>query len=349
MDKSNRDHTIKVKINGENQSFQEETVKKEKDSFSKTIKISPELIEKESMLETAAAQESADESFDWIIPESSDQEIVEYKIASSGNTKKTGKTGKQKTINFTTFSANRNGGMLKSILLTVVFAVLIGTSFGVLMLKLVVTENSKPAVTEPAAVGNGTDKEEDKPAGGSSSVVLGAQTLYVLQGGAFTTKDAAKQGADVAKGKGAPAVTLGISEKEHLFLGVADSLESAKQLGAHYKADGFEDPFAKQISVEEKTVSDINESEKAFLESSMTIFQELAKATSAGIVSSKISDETINAISDQLSDKGFKNEKVKTLQSELSDAAEAAKKKNNKSLVEAQQHLLNFLTIYYSL
>ena len=42
-------------------------------------------------IETAAAKESIDESFDWIIPESSENELEEFKIVSSHNQKKSKK------------------------------------------------------------------------------------------------------------------------------------------------------------------------------------------------------------------------------------------------------------------
>lgn len=356
MDKSNRENTIKIKINGENQSFEEASVEKSNDEFTKVIQIDPEYIDQDSLLETAAAQESTDESFDWIIPESSDNEIAEYKIA---GTKKSNKSPKKKPAAFSNLSFKRNGGPLKSIILTAVFAVLIGTSFGVLMLKLVITDGSKPAVTEPETVDKGTDNgtnkgSEEKPAGNTNSAVIGTQTVYVVQGGAFTSKDKAKDGATQAKGKGAPAATVGISEREHLFIGVADSTESAKELSGYYKENGFEEPFAKTLPIEEKSVSDLNESEKGFLEASVSAFQELSKVTASAISASNISDESIKAVTaleeqiNKNADK-IKNEKVKNLQGELSSAAKKAKSKDKDSHVEAQQHLLNFLSVYYSL
>ncbi|MFS0775796.1 SPOR domain-containing protein [Neobacillus sp. 3P2-tot-E-2] len=360
MDKPNRGNTIKIKLNGESQPFTEEPIKVEqessKDSFTKVINVDDDFNDHDVFLETAASKESIDESFDWIIPESAENDIQEYKVISSQNQKK---GGKKKTASFTTFSMKHNGGVLKSIIVTAVFAILIGTSFGVLMLKLVISENSKPAVTEPVVVDKGSDKGSEEATGGKgSSVVLGAQTAFIVQGGAFTTKDAASSAANQAKGKGLPAQTLSMSEKEYLFLGVADSIETAKALGAQYKADGFEDVFSKQLPISEKAVSDINETEKSFLEAASTIYQQLSKVTSNAIVSGNISSEASKEVAgfgDQLSQSAdkLKNEKVKSLNKELSSAFESIEtfqeKKSKYSLVKAQQHLLNYLSIYYSL
>ncbi|MDQ1001336.1 stage II sporulation protein B [Neobacillus niacini] len=360
MDKPNRGNTIKIKLNGESQTFSEEPIKKEqessKDSFTKVIDIDEDFNDQDLFLETAAAKDSIDESFDWIIPESAENDIQEYKVVSSQNQKK---GTKKKPASFTTFSMKSNGGVIKSIIVTAVFAILIGTSFGVLMLKLVISENSKPAVTEPVVVGNGSGEDTEATGGKSSnSIVLGAQTVFIVQGGAFTTKDAASSAASKAKEEGLPAQTLSMSEKEYLFLGVADSIETAKEIGAQYKADGFEDVFSKQLPIAEKTVSDISEAEKSFLEAAPAIYQQLSKVTSNAIVSGNISSEAskeVTAFEDQLNQSAdkVKNEKVKTLNKELSSALEKVEafqeNKKKDRLIEAQQHLLNYLSIYYLL
>jgi stage II sporulation protein B len=359
VDKPNRGNTIKIKLNGESQTFTEEPIKKDqessKDSFTKVINIDEDFNDQDVFLETAAAKESIDESFDWIIPESAENDIQEYKVVSSQNHKK---GGKKKPASFTTLSMKRNGGVLKSIIVTAVFAILIGTSFGVLMLKLVINENSKPAVTEPVVEGKGSEKGSEATGGNSSSIVLGAQTAVIVQGGAFTKKDAASGAANEAKEKGAPAQTLTMDNKEFMFLGVADSIETAKQMEGHYEANGFDDVLPKQIPIAEKTVSDINKNEKSFLEAAPAIYQQLSKVTSNAIVSGNISSDAskeVTGLGDQLNQSAnkLKNDKVKNLNKELSSALQKVEsyqeKKSKDSLVEAQQHLLNYLSIYYSL
>ncbi|MCM3692255.1 SPOR domain-containing protein [Neobacillus niacini] len=358
MDKPNTGNTIKIKLNGETQTFSDEPIKKEqessKDSFTKVITIDEDSSGDDVFLETAAAKESIDESFDWIIPESSDNDIKEYKVVSSQNPKK---GGKKKTVTLSTFSTKRNGGVLKSILVTAVFAILIGSSLGVLMLKLFISDNSKPAVTVPTVIDKGSDQDSEATGGKSSSIVIGAQTAFIVQGGAFSSKDAASGAANEAKGKGAPAQTLTMNDKEFMFLGVADSIETAKQMESHYEANGFDDVLPKQIPIPEKTVSDINEGEKGFLEAAPAIYQQLSKVTSNGILSDSMSTEAskeVMSLGDQLNkSKDLKNEKVKNLNVELSSALEKVKafqeKKKKDSLIEAQQHLLNFLSVYYSL
>jgi stage II sporulation protein B len=357
VDKPNTGNTIKIKLNGETQNFSEEPIKKEqessKDSFTKVITIDEDSSGQDGYLETAAAKEPIDESFDWIIPESSDNDIKEYKVVSSQSLKK---GGKKKSFSLSTFSTKRNGGVFKSILVTAVFAILIGSSLGVLMLKLVISDNSKPAVTVPTVVDKGSDKGSETTGGNSSSIVIGAQTAFIVQGGAFSSKDAASGAANEAKSKGAPAQTVTMNEREFMFLGVADSIETAKQMESHYEANGFDDVLPKQIPIAEKTVSGITEGEKVFLEAVPAIYQQLSKVTSNAILSGSISSEAskeVTGLGDRLNQSDLKNEKVKNLNIELSSALEKVKafqeKKKKDSLIEAQQHLLNFLSVYYSL
>ena len=358
MDKPNRDNSIKIKLNGEQQNFAEEPVEKRNtssnDSFTKVIKINPEYIEEEARKETAAAQEPAEESFDWIIPESSDHEIGEYKIVHS----KSAKTpAKKKVVAFSTISNKRNGGAWKSIIITAVFAILIGTSFGVLMLNLFITDGSKPAITAPVVVEKDSGKEAEETGGKTSSVAVGPQTMFVVQGGAFGSEEAANDGASQAVANGLAAKALGIGNQQFVFIGVADSLEAAKQLGAQYKANGsVEDAFSKQIEINEKTLSDISEADKGFLEAAPAVFQQLTKVTSNALLTSTLSEESLKSVSsftDQINQEKITNEKVKNLQTDLTGAITKVKAygdtKNEKSLVEAQQHLLNFLAVYYSL
>ena len=357
MDKPNKGNTIKIKLNGENTKFEEEAPKMEPEVSSNTttkvIKINPAPTESDSYLETAAAQESVDESFDWIIPESSDNDLVEYKIATTTNTKK---NGPKKNISFSSNSIKKNGRPLGSIFVSATFAILIGLTIGIFMLKMV-TEPSKKVATVPAVVeetgGTGTTTTTT---GKTTTAVIEQLTAYVIQGGVFSSKDGAKATADQITEKGIPSQLVEMSGKQYLFLGVADTIEMAKSLGTQYKEHGVEEVFAKPLLVDEKKVADVSEKEKAFLEGAPTIYQALSIVTSSAMVTKSIPEEstkTLTALGEQLKVSGLKNENVKKLHAELVDAdakiKEFQKSKDEKNLSAAQQHLLNFLSVYYSM
>ncbi|MEH7439893.1 SPOR domain-containing protein [Neobacillus drentensis] len=357
MDKPNKGNTIKIKLNGENTKFEEEAPKKEPEVSTNTttrvIKINPTPTESGSYLETAAAQESVDESFDWIIPESSDTDLVEYKIATATNTKK---NGPKKNTSFSSNSMKKNSRPLGSIFVSATFAILIGLTIGIFMLKMV-TEPSKKVATEPAVVEEtGGTETTTTTTGKTTTAVIDQLTAYVIQGGFFSSKDGAKAAADQVTEKGIPSQIVEMSGKQYLFLGVADTIEMAKTLGNLYKENGVKEVFAKPLLVDEKKVTDVSEKEKAFLEGAPTIYQALSIVTSGAMVTKSIPEEstkTLTALGEQLKVNGLNNENVKKLHAELAGAdakiKDFQKSKDEKSLRAAQQHLLNFLSVYYSM
>jgi stage II sporulation protein B len=346
VDKPNKGNTITIKLNGENQTFMDETNEIDSNTSNSPIptvvKIDPDYIEQDGFLETAAAQESVDESFDWIIPETAENDIEEYKIVSTQSSKKKGGA-------FTKNPKMKKGGAFGSILISGIFAILIGTTFGFIMLKLVIADHSGKTVSVPNVVQeNGTSKVDTK----TTTAVVKPLTAFVVQEGIYSSKASTTNAASKVASIGVPSQSIEIDGKEYLFLGVADSQEIAKTLGGLYKGKGVLAVFAKPLSFKEKNVPGVNGSEKSFLETVPSIYQSLAKMTSSAIVTKSLSEDSTKVIDEQLKDNGIKNDKVKGLKSELSTAEEKVKayQKTNdtKSLSEAQQHLLNFLALYYS-
>ncbi|MEH7332712.1 SPOR domain-containing protein [Neobacillus drentensis] len=355
MDKPKKGNTITIKLNGENQSFQEETPKQDIDAniepYSKVIKIDRELPESEGMKETAAAQESVDESFDWIIPEAAENEIEEFKFTNNTNPK----TISHKNLpSLTTNFKKKNGRPLSSILISAFFAVLIGTTIGFFMLKLVITEQGeKVPTTQPVVSETGTGTEKTTSEGKSTSSVIEQLTTYVVQGGVFSSKEGTQEIAKDLEQKGVPSQTVELNGKFYLLLGLADSIETAKALGNQYKENGVEEVFAKPLLLDEKKVSKVTDKEKSFIEELPSIYQTLAGATSSALVTKTIpaeSAKSLAGIEEQLKASGIKNDKIKKLKTELTSADEKIKayqkSKAAKSLTEAQQHLLNFLSQY---
>ena len=360
VDKPNKANTIKIKLNGDNPHHQEVPPKKDMEESNapipKVIKINTNLPEPDIFQETAAAQESVDESFDWIIPESSENDIEEFKNIPS-------QTNKKKTLpKIATFSANtkntkkKSGRPLGTILISAAFAILIGTTIGVVMLKLVITPPSnKTVVTEPAVVTDEPGNTETKTTEGkNNSATIAQVTAYVIQGGVFSSEAGAKETTSNLASKGVPSQTVEMDGKYFLFLGVADSIEAAKSLGAQYKENGIEDVFAKPMLLDEKKFNSVTDKEKTLIKAIPTIYQTLSLTSSNALLTKELPEEAIKALSDiedQLKS-SIKNEKLKDLKSELVSAEEKVKSfqgsKDEKNLSDAQQHLLNFLSLYFS-
>ncbi|ETI70308.1 SPOR domain-containing protein [Neobacillus vireti] len=375
MDKPKKGHTIKIKLNVEDKIIREEPQTKESEvsskPFTKVIKINPERPESEEhnepetrvikinrdhaesdgFLETAAAQEPVDESFDWIIPESSENDIEEFTVV---NGKKTIKSGSKKLTSFSANFKRKDRQPVGSIVISAIFAILIGLTIGGIMLKLVIMEPSEKAATEPETV-EANGNENKAAAGKTTSLTINQLTTFVIQGGAYTSKEGAKDFSNGLVSKGIPSQVIEITGKHYIFLGVADSIEQAKTLAGQNKENGVEGAFAKPLLLEEKKFSEITAKEKSFLEAVPGIYQKLSATAANALVSKEISEESSKALATletELNGSTIKNEKVKTLQAELANAEAKLKafqkSKDTKSLTEAQQHLLNFLSFYFS-
>ncbi|MFF2447719.1 SPOR domain-containing protein [Neobacillus sp. NPDC058068] len=376
MDKPKKGHTINIKLSGQDKTFREEPQKKEpevsSEPFTKVIKINTERLEPEEQnepetrvikinrdlgesdgfLETAAAQEPVDESFDWIIPESSENDIEEFNVASHP---KTIKSGSKKLTSFSSNFKKNDRQPVGSIVISAIFAILIGLTIGGIMLKLVIMDPSEKAATEPpkAVEANGSDNKA--AAGKTTSLTINQLTTFVIQGGYYTSKAGAKEVSEQLVSKGIPSQVIEITGKHFIFLGVADSIEQAKTLAGQNKENGVDGAFAKPLLLEEKKFSEITPKEKSFLEAVPGIYQTLSAAAANALASKEISEESSKALAtleEELKGSTIKSEKVKSLQAELANAEAKLKafqkSKDTKSLTEAQQHLLNFLSFYFS-
>jgi stage II sporulation protein B len=358
VDKPNKGNTIKIKLNGETPPYQEFSPKKENEEISnrlpKVIKINTNLPESDIFLETAAAQESVDESFDWIIPESSENDIEEFKFKPSQSSKK------KALPKITTFSSNtkkKNGRPLGTILISAAFAVLIGSTIGVVMLKLVLaTPSDKTLTTGPTEVTEKPVSTETRTTEGKTiaTAAISQLTAYVIQGGVFSSEAGAKETSSNLASKDVPSQTIEMDGKFYLLLGVADSIEAAKALGLQYKENGIEDVFAKPLLVDEKKFSDVTKKEKAFLQAVPTIYQTLSLTSSSALLTKSLSEDASKVLAEieEPLKSSVKNKKLRNLKSELVSAEEKVKafqeSKDESNLSDAQQHLLNFLSLYFS-
>ncbi|WP_458474647.1 hypothetical protein, partial [Acinetobacter soli] len=146
VDKPKSEKTITIKINGKDRPFQEKKEEKKGKTWElRQLDRKQEQTEFFASIQTAAGKE-ADDSFDWILPEETeDEDIKEYKIATPPNSP--AENGLSTLAR--KFRGRNKQGFLTSIFLAVFFAVLLGTSFGFIMLKLVFTDQAAETVDPP--------------------------------------------------------------------------------------------------------------------------------------------------------------------------------------------------------
>ncbi|MDP4104858.1 MAG: hypothetical protein Q8935_07880, partial [Bacillota bacterium] len=253
----------------------------------------------------------------------------------------------------------KNISAIKSMALSVVFAILLGTGFGFIMLKLVITDGSKPAAveTKPAPAAK---KETAKTTNNISkeAITLKPLTTYMIQGGVFSKKETAKAEALRAVEKGIPAETMEWNGQYYIFLGVADSIEHARSLGAIYQRKGMDGVFPKTIKIPEKKISNLSTVEKNVVENAAALAPFLATLSSNALIGEAMTSSERKTLSEfrtklnKLDSKGIKNQNIKALNLEITGALkqidEYQQQKDRKLLVKAQQHLLTFMAEYYS-
>jgi stage II sporulation protein B len=361
VDKRESEKTITIKINGKKQEF-EETRQQPSLNTSPVKPKNEESIpfsfhhenEYSGHAESAAAKAEQDESFDWILPEPSETiEIKEFHIAEDLSPKK-------KSSHF----GKRQGSFFKTIFTAVILAVVLGTSFGLIMLKLVLTDNKAETANvgvqgnEPKQTEKQNQNEEKNPSG-TLSLVTPKISTFVIQGGAFSNKASAEKEQQVVKDKGSPARIIESDGNSLLLLSVIDNKEHADKLEASFKESGIVNVFDKVLEVGGKEMKGLQQGEKEYLESLPTLFQALTVAGANASLNLSISQSILISVEQQsqkikaIDNKQFTNEKIKTLKVSTDNALKQFKLLKNKTTKEEstalQQNLLSILSAYHSL
>ena len=337
MDKHGK--TITIKINGKDRHIKKEKQIEENENGSHFYPGDRD----EALNETAAAQESVEESFDWVLPDPIEEEIVkEYKIAP----KQPKKQKKNLGISVWNKKNNRKNGLYTTIFLTVFFAVLLGTAFGVTILKLVTADS---VVEEP--VTSKVDAAPEKVPAGGESLELNKIDAFVVQNGVFTTEEAAKERVNLIGAQGISAEVFPVNGKYAVYMGTASSIEEAKQLGETIKAKGVE-VYAKPAVIQGGAAVALTPEEVEFLQKVPEIYPIL----SSGIaetpeVLKKIED--YQASLSKIADKDIKDKNVLKAKASIEKASGAfvayQQTKDGKQLAEIQNGLLSFLSAYQSI
>ncbi|MDE3839772.1 stage II sporulation protein B [Bacillus methanolicus] len=349
MDKREKGQTITIKINGKDRPFKE--AHSEDAEIEKKTGYNNRLDKDEYVTrnETAAAEESLEESFDWILPELSDEpKVAEKKIADETiKNKNKGWSGNANQKN------NSSRGIFTSIFFSIFLAILLGVSFGLIILKPVISDNTAEEIEEPIP-----SADEAKPAGGTASVNVPPISAFIVQEGVYSTSEAAEKAKSAVEQKGAPVHIVNLNGKFFVYLSVADSMENAKEIGSGLKKDEI-NVFAKPLDFGGKQLSGVQETERKLLESAPPLYETLAKAASEASLTNSVSKETAESLNNQgkailqIEETALKNKNVKKVRSNLVNAIEKAnaiqKSPEQETAKELQNELLSFLAAYQSL
>jgi stage II sporulation protein B len=355
VNKLNSGNPITIKINGEKRPYLEEPAKEEPPSNeNRNLPIEYDSSESEhEVIEETAATQEAEESFDWILPqqETTKTETSPYQAV---------KSSKSNGIRLPALLKveKKNVSVIKSMALSVIFAILLGTGFGFIMLKLVITDGSKPAAVGTKTVPASKKETANTNSKSQEAITLKPLTTYMVQGGVFSKKETAKTVARQAVEKGIPAETMEWNSQYYIFLGVADSIEHARSLGTIYQHKGMDGVFPKTITIPEKKFSNLSTAEKSVVENATTLVPLLATLSTNSLTGGSITGSELKTLAalqtklNKIDSKGIKNQDIKDLNQEMTAAlkqiVDYQKQKDRKLLEKAQQHLLTFMADYYS-
>jgi stage II sporulation protein B len=299
-----------------------------------------------ALKETAAAKEQAEETFDWILPDPVEEEIIkEYKVAP-----KQAKKPKKKGIGISVWNTKikKSNRLYTTIIMNVLFAVLLGTAFGVTFLKFLPSEpdTAAPATAQPKA-----GQTAENPAVGKESLELTSIPVFIVQNGIFTTEKGAKERVNLLAGQGVTGELFPVNGQFAVYLGTAGSIEAAKQQAEALKGKGIE-VFAKPFEIAGGTAAGLTAAESEFLEQAPEIYSILMSGSAAAPEEVQKA-EKYNAMISKIEDKSVKDQTVLKAKASMERASAAfisyQKSKDANQLAEMEKSLLAFLSAYHAI
>jgi stage II sporulation protein B len=352
-------NTITIKIDGKSRTYQEnkQKLKSEKVTSSKTFVeddgrklefdkrpvVKPNIKEPNYEEVAAASAEKNEEDFDWILPEASEEpELEEYKIASY-----TSKPNKGKSV-ITALKKSKTN-LSPSIFLAFFFAVIIGLSFGFILLRLVISDQTIGTQEVVTTITPTEQQQSDQE--NVTSYTLPVVSTFVVQESAYTTIEAANDGKKVLDQKGIPSAVV-TTDKYLLLVGIGVTKENGKAIGARLVEKGIDDIYAKELQVGGIQLNEITSTEQKLLELASQLYAPLVTISTSLTLGQTIPEEASKNVTqmkvewDKINSKEIKTESLIQLKEEMDKAIIVAMNPTKEKSTELQQHLLSFLSLY---
>ncbi|MEH7379786.1 hypothetical protein V7138_04825 [Bacillus sp. JJ1533] len=352
MDKRNQ---ISIKINGKESKIKKET------------KETTDFVEKEKPLiiveneEVAAAQEEEEDDFSWVLPDESlknhslkEKEIPVIPIEDLRHTKGTSKLDyiPRKKKGFHLFSA-------KQLVISIILAIVLGSGFGIMILKVVEDVNAGPAQNNtPTQVPENTTppagNQEEKPVSNQVAIELETLSTGVIQGGKFSSADSANTTVTEIKEKGFAAAAVKMDGAFYVIAGIGAEQSSVSGIKTKYK-EAFPEFFSKTLEVPGGSYTNLAKADSEAINADLPVFKELATLSSQAFEVGAVDNGQWENLSKQIATvKEIKtdnlHEQLKKFHTDIQSAfTQLQEYKNNgdqKSLWQSQQSLLNAYQAY---
>ncbi|MBK5484191.1 hypothetical protein JFV29_20330 [Peribacillus sp. TH16] len=318
MDKSEKSKGIKIKINGEEKVFADKNKNVDQEA-------------------AGEEQEQTDDSFEWILPDDS----IENKVVLVPAPKK---KKMPKLIGFGTGTLNSpDKRPIKPFLIAVICAVFFGSILGLIAVKTITKEKAADTSVE-TSIKTASPAEDTKP----ETMEQGAQLkTFLVQGGVFSSEDAAKQIQKKIIEKQVPAEIFKLEDSYYLFLGSAESLTASKELALFLKSYDV-DVYWKEINFEAASKS---QKDEETLDTMKAVYSSLAETSATKLRGKEttVNEETLKKNMEKLKGENLSSE-LSQMNNNLSAAAklitEYETSKKEEYLLQAQGSLLDFLLNY---
>ncbi|KMY54905.1 hypothetical protein AC623_13970 [Bacillus sp. FJAT-27231] len=232
------------------------------------------------------------------------------------------------------------------IFIVVISAVLVGVLLGYSLVKIVTQQ--KEGAAPPAILKEEKAKQEREVAAPvapaapkTEKTALLPLEMAVVQGGVFSTKEAADSVKQQVKDLGLPAESVRQNGQYFVLLAAASTVETAKAVGGLYQTAGA-DTYAKQVSISPAQGLSEEAGEMAVL---FSIAAEESGKTAAGLSADKSkleeAEKKLETVKVPSSDEA--SAKLKQL---LTEALTEAKSDQPQAAKAAQEKLLAFLAVY---
>ncbi|MBD8068845.1 SPOR domain-containing protein [Bacillus sp. PS06] len=369
MDKgSNR---ISIKINGNEKSVETDSEKAGSTNSINSSKPSDEEILQPFSYkkEMAAAKEEENDEFSWVLPNEDDQsrneappKIVQIEDVRNKYKKENPyfSMSKQKKSSFNRIQTS----FIKTFLVSVVLAVIVGLGLGALILNLMSAGESEQAVGTPsptqpvtggAATGSKGEEKENQPSAGAAELKLEPINVAYVQEGVYKNKEAVDQLVESIKQSGFAATTIEMDGSHSVIVGIGTDKEMIKEIGNLYADRENKEPFHKSFEVAGGSFTKVNENDANYIKDAQAFFTQLLSLSSNSFSSKSISDEQWSSISTlQENIKGKVNEEMsdgmKSFSTALTNAynhlATYKESTDQATLLKSQQELLNAFQLY---
>lgn len=229
---------------------------------------------------------------------------------------------------------NRPRFNYRHLIYAVFLAILIGTSFGMLMKNIIITEKNVPAAVP--VTNNENSNELNNPElneVGSDGVIdenkleiiLPKEIIYVVQNGAFSTEESAAEHVNNLTSLQIPTLVLQADDKLNVHIALGSSLPNAKEVGELLADRRDIEVYAKEVLLKEQTIMVANDNEREFIDNLFPVLEQLIMYSNYLLLDNLLPEDwpdTLQTNFVPIRETAVDNEKLKLIQTELQQAAQ---------------------------